>query len=175
MNAAIAAARGREGCKDRLDGGAAVAYMCTVNMWTIHLTCRALPMPITGRPETTDAWRLLPLTDLSYQILLALGGAPLHGYAILQTIAARTGGRIEPESGTLYTAIRRLRRDGLIDEATEADGADAAPTDARRGRSYGLTELGREVLALESRRLAELVDEARARQVLPARGAARGS
>lgn len=105
-----------------------------------------------------DPWRILPLTDLSYQILLALGGEPLHGYAILQTITERTDGRLAPESGTLYTAIRRLRRDGLIDGAGEPEG--------RRGRSYGLTEWGREVLRLESRRLADLVAEARRRQVI---------
>lgn len=128
-------------------------------------------MSTLGQPGRSEAWRLLPLTDLSYQILLALSGSPLHGYAILQTISARTGGRIEPESGTLYTAVRRLRRDGLIDEADVAGGATG---DARRGRSYGLTELGREVLALESRRLAELVDEARARRVLSEPGEAHG-
>lgn len=110
-----------------------------------------------------DPWRFLPLTDLSFQILLALTGDPLHGYAILQTIGRRTDGRLEPESGTLYTAIRRLRRDGLI------EGAEAPA--GRRGRSYRLTELGREVLRLESERLAALVAEARRREVI-ARGTA---
>lgn len=106
-----------------------------------------------------DAWRFLPLTDLSYQILLALTGEPLHGYAILKAIAARTGGRIEPESGTLYTAIRRLVRDGLLESREAAEGG-------RRGRSYGLTARGREVLGLESRRLAGLVAEARRKHVI---------
>lgn len=108
-----------------------------------------------------DPWRFLPLTDLSYQILLAVTSESLHGYAILQAIAARTGGRIEPESGTLYTAIRRLRRDGLLRiEGTASEG--------RRGRSYGLTGLGRAVLALESRRMAGLVREARSAGILKA-------
>jgi DNA-binding PadR family transcriptional regulator len=115
---------------------------------------------------TLGTWQYLPLTDLSYQILLALAGEPLHGYAILRTISARTHGRLEPESGTLYTAIRRLRRDGLIDGA----GAPAG----RRGRSYGLTERGREVLRLESERLADLVAEARRRDVIAGAAAGRG-
>jgi PadR family transcriptional regulator PadR len=106
-----------------------------------------------------DPWEALPLTDLSYQILLALAGTTLHGYAILQTISRRTGGRLEPESGTLYTAVRRLRRDGLIDVEEE-------PTEGRRGRRYGLTKLGREVLELESRRLRGLVEEARRKSLL---------
>lgn len=115
---------------------------------------------LSSGPADVQEW--LPLTDLSYQVLLAVSGSPLHGYAILQTISGRTGGRIEPESGTLYTAIRRLRRDGLI------EAVDVAPAsgDSRRGRSYGLTALGRRVLVLESERLADLVEEARERRVL---------
>ncbi len=115
----------------------------------------------------TPPWHLLPLTDLSYQILLALTGDPLHGYAILQTIAARTEGRLEPESGTLYTAIRRLKRDGLLEPAADAG-------EGRRGRSYALTALGREVLHLESERLAGLVAEARRRDVLGGEAPAHG-
>ena len=113
-----------------------------------------------------DPWSMLPLTDLSYQILLALARRPAHGYAVLRTIAARTDGRLEPASGTLYTAIRRLERDGLVRH-------DGAP-EGRRGRVWALTSLGREVLRLESERLAALVAEARRSSVLPARGEARG-
>jgi DNA-binding PadR family transcriptional regulator len=109
-----------------------------------------------------DAWAFLPLTDLSFQVLLALTGEPLHGYAILKTIEARTDGRLQPESGTLYTAIRRLQRDGLLDVDDVGEG--------RRGRSYRLTVLGREVVQLESERLAALVREARARRVLQPEG-----
>ncbi len=105
-----------------------------------------------------SGWHLVPLTDLSFQILLALTDEPLHGYAILKLIEARTDGRLQPESGTLYTAIRRLKRDGLIDAGASGAG--------RRGRSYQMTDLGREVLRLESRRLADLVEEARSRHVL---------
>lgn len=117
---------------------------------------------------TDEPWSLLPLTDLSYQILLAVAGEPLHGYAILRIIAERTGGRIEPESGTLYTAIRRLARDRLIEPARGPE------VGGRRGRSYALTALGREVVRLESRRLADLVAEARRRDVLAGGAGAAG-
>jgi len=116
---------------------------------------------------TDDAWKHLPLTDLSYQILLSLADEARHGYAILKTIAERTDGRIEPASGTLYTAIRRLAGDGLLE-------GDPDPSDGRRGKSYRLTPLGRRVLAQESRRLAGLVAEARRRDVLPAEGSPGG-
>jgi DNA-binding PadR family transcriptional regulator len=113
-----------------------------------------------------NAWRFIPLTDLSFQVLLALTGEPLHGYAILKTIEARTDGRLQPESGTLYTAIRRLRRDGLLN--VDSSGA------GRRGRSYRLTGLGREVVRLESERLADLVQEARSRRILQPEGSGHG-
>lgn len=114
----------------------------------------------------SDAWRFIPLTDLSFQVLLALTGEPLHGYAILKTIEARTDGRLQPESGTLYTAIRRLARDGLL----HVDDVGAG----RRGRSYRLSDAGREVVRLESERLAALVREARERRVLQPEGGNRG-
>lgn len=113
-----------------------------------------------------DAWHFIPLTDLSFQVLLALTGEPLHGYAILKTIEARTDGRLQPESGTLYTAIRRLRRDGLLD--VDSSGA------GRRGKSYRLTDLGHEVVRLECERLADLVREARSRRILQPEGGGRG-
>ena len=101
-----------------------------------------------------DDWSYLPLTDLSYQILLVLARESLHGYGILQAIAARTNGRLEPDTGTLYTAIRRLHRDALLRPA----GNEGSK---HRGRRYGLTALGRRVLRLESARLADLVFEAK--------------
>lgn len=110
--------------------------------------------------SSSELWDLLPLTDLSYQILLALAGDSMHGYALLQTISDRTEGRIRPDTGTLYTALRRLRRDGFLS-------ARESPEDSRRTRSYDLTDRGRKLLELESRRLARLVAEARARSVLP--------
>lgn len=107
----------------------------------------------------TDLWHHLPLTDLSYQILLTLAGTPMHGYALLQAISDRTDGRLRPDTGTLYTALRRLHRDGMLS-------ASESTADTRRTRNYDLTERGRELLELESRRLEKLVAEAHARNVL---------
>lgn len=110
--------------------------------------------------RSTEAF--LPLTHVVYHVLLSLSGNPRHGYGIIKDVAARTGGRLELEAGTLYGAIKRLRDDGLIEE-------EKAPeqTDARR-RYYGLTQLGRRVLRAESERLADLVELAREARVLPA-------
>jgi DNA-binding PadR family transcriptional regulator len=113
-----------------------------------------------------DPGSFLPLTHVVYHILLSLSGDRRHGYGIIKNVAERTDGRLELEAGTLYAAVKRLRDDGLIEEA------EAPPdTDARR-RYYGLTRLGRAVLRAESERLEELVELARDARILPARGEA---
>src|SRR4029453_19583513 len=47
-------------------------------------------------------------------ILLALGDAELHGYAIMQKVSHDTSGRICLGAGTLYGAIKRLTAARLI-------------------------------------------------------------
>ncbi len=104
---------------------------------------------------------LLPLTPVAFEILLALAGEDLHGYAILQAVDARLGGLLPLRTGTLYRSLARLLDDGLIEE-TEGD---------ERRRFYRITSHGREVAALEAERLAGQVAAARARRLLPARKA----
>ncbi len=103
----------------------------------------------------------LPLGDLTFQILLALGEQPSHGYAIGREIEERTGGRLRPTTGALYQALKRLRDEGLV--APDTDAAASSP-DARR-KYFRLTELGRQVTAAEARRLDGLVATARARHL----------
>jgi DNA-binding PadR family transcriptional regulator len=54
-----------------------------------------------------------------FHILIALAYGDQHGYAIMQDVAARTGGRLRLSPGTLYGAIARLLEDGLIQELAE--------------------------------------------------------
>jgi DNA-binding PadR family transcriptional regulator len=74
-------------------------------------------------------------------ILTSLASGAKHGYALLQDIEQFAGVRLGP--GTLYGAIARLERRGLI-EAVGAEG---------RRRPYRLSEAGAEAL---ERQLAEL-------------------
>ena len=104
-----------------------------------------------------------PLTPLTYQVLLAMAEAPLHGYGVIKEVAERTGGEMELEAGTLYAAIKRLRDEKVIEVAPTPEGAHG---DSRR-RYYRLTSLGRDVLRRESERLLELVELARAKKILP--------
>ncbi len=53
------------------------------------------------------------MSDPVLHILLALSDRPRHGYAIVQEIEKRTGGEVVLGTGTLYTALKRLRRRGV--------------------------------------------------------------
>jgi DNA-binding PadR family transcriptional regulator len=114
-----------------------------------------------------DARRFLPLTHLSFEVLLALAGSDRHGYGIVKEIERRSAGVIAPGTGTLYVALHRLLEDGLIEESDRRP-AKAGGDDARR-RYYRLAPLGRAVAQAEAERLAASVDAARANQLLPAR------
>lgn len=114
-------------------------------------------------PEARDVLELLPLTHVSYHLLLAIADKPLHGYGIIKEVAARTDGRIDLEAGTLYAAIKRLSDDGLLDEAAPPRKGN---TDSRR-KYYRLTLFGRRVLRAESQRLVSLIDLAREKKILP--------
>ncbi len=111
-----------------------------------------------------DPRAFLPLTHLSYQVLLALADDNRHGYGIIKEVRARTGGEMELETGTLYTALKRLKDEGLIDIVPPAE---LPAGDNERRRVYRLTPFGTEVLAAESRRLAALVGVAVEKRVLP--------
>lgn len=101
-------------------------------------------------PAPTDH----PLPELAFNVLLALGGEPRHGYAIIQDIEARTGAQSTVRSGTLYAVLQSLHSRGLIADAAAPDGVD------RRRRYYRITGAGREAVAREASRLAGLVRRA---------------
>lgn len=110
-----------------------------------------------------DPRSFLPLTPLAFHVLLAVAESPLHGYAVIQEVSARTEGLIQLRSGTLYTLLQRLVQLGLIHEPHERP--PEADDDSRR-RYYGLTDLGRSVLKGDLRRLDAAVSEGRRKRVL---------
>jgi DNA-binding PadR family transcriptional regulator len=113
--------------------------------------------------QNSQVQSLLPLTHLTYHVLLVLAGTKLHGYGIIKDVYERTGGVMDLETGTLYAAIKRLRDDGLIEVAEPP--VDGDSTDSRR-RYYQLTDFGGAVLAAESERLAALVGLAREKNLV---------
>lgn len=88
------------------------------------------------------------------RVLLALGDQCLHGYAIMQTARDRSDGLIALLPGTLYSTLRRMVRDGLVEEVDPPKHSES--TDSRR-RYYRVTRSGRELAAAETRRMAALV------------------
>lgn len=107
-----------------------------------------------------------PLTTPVFQILLALIDQPLHGYAIIQDIEARTGGEVMLTASTLYAALKRLLDTGLIDELKRAP-AGVTDDDPRR-RYYRLGPAGMTAARSEAARLERQAALARDKRLLPA-------
>ena len=114
--------------------------------------------------ELSDPGSFLPLPTAVFHILVALGDRDRHGYSIMQDVAARTGGNVRLSAGTLYSSIRRMLEQGLIEELRDSPDPDSQ--DERR-RYYRLTRLGREVAVADARRLSELLSQARATGLIP--------
>jgi DNA-binding PadR family transcriptional regulator len=107
---------------------------------------------------------LLPLPPATFHILVALADRELHGYAIIQDIAARTQGAVRLGAGTLYRTIHRMLEQGLLLETQERP--DPALDDERR-RYYRILPFGMAVARAESRRLAGMITLARAKGLAP--------
>ncbi|MFL5917507.1 MAG: PadR family transcriptional regulator [Gaiellaceae bacterium] len=76
---------------------------------------------------------------LDPMILSVLAGEPLHGYAVIEELKLRSGGELDLPEGTVYPALHRLERRGLLRSAwTRVEG--------RRRRIYRLTPPGRREL-----------------------------
>jgi DNA-binding PadR family transcriptional regulator len=95
-----------------------------------------------------------PLSTPALHILLALGSDAKHGYAIMQSIVERSGGKIRILPGTLYSTIKKMLADRLVEECPPPRDADS--DDARR-RYYRVTKAGRAAAREETERLALLV------------------
>ena len=108
----------------------------------------------------------VPLKSNWFHILLSLAGGEQHGYAIMQEVLERSGGKVRLWPATLYGSLKRLIGQGLIVESGERPAPEL--DDARR-RYYKMTTLGQQVLELESQRLKDLVRVLRAKRRQEAR------
>jgi DNA-binding PadR family transcriptional regulator len=109
---------------------------------------------------------LLPLPQATFHILLAVADEDRHGYGIIGDIEQRTGGGLRLSAGTLYRSIQRMVEQDLI---VETDERPAPEFDDGRRRYYRITGFGRRVAQAEARRLASLVEQARAIGLMPGR------
>ena len=79
---------------------------------------------------------------LDGMLLAALEAEPRHGYAIIEVLRAGSGGQFDLPTGTVYPALHRLERAGLVHASWSVHGG-------RRRRVYRLTADGRHALAGE--------------------------
>jgi DNA-binding PadR family transcriptional regulator len=103
------------------------------------------------------------LTPAVFYLLLALSEGERHGYELMKKVTRDSGGAMQMGPGTLYGSIKRMLKQGLIEEAD--DRPDSTLTDERR-RYYRVTEAGRAALTTELRRFAGALDVAGARRLV---------
>lgn len=87
----------------------------------------------------------VPMTETGFYILLCLR-SPNHGYGIVQKVKEITNNEIVLGPGTMYGSLTKMEKDGLIEFIREEN----------KRKIYQITELGREVLELELRRIERL-------------------
>ena len=87
----------------------------------------------------------VPMTETAFYILLCLR-RPNHGYGIVQTVDRMTDGEVKLAPGTMYGSLSKMEKDGVIRFVSEED----------KRKLYELTELGRELLELELKRIERL-------------------
>ena len=97
----------------------------------------------------------LPLQPHVLQILLSLIQREMHGYSLIKDIGARTEGEMVLGTSTLYAAIKRMVKAGLLEEIQRPADSDSA--DDRR-RYYRATPFGRGVAREEALRIRRLDD-----------------
>jgi PadR family transcriptional regulator PadR len=72
-------------------------------------------------------------------LLAVLEPGPRHGYAVIEALRVGSGGTLDVPTGTVYPALHRLERAGLITSSWETVGG-------RRRRAYRLTLAGESAL-----------------------------
>jgi transcriptional regulator len=81
---------------------------------------------------------------LDLLLLSIVEDGPLHGYAVIEELRRRSGDALDLPEGTVYPALHRLERAGLLASSWD----DSA---GRRRRTYAITRDGKRAVA-EKRR-----------------------
>ena len=107
--------------------------------------------------------KLDPLPSAALNILLALAGEELHGYAIMRQVEQQTYGRVRLGPGTLYGSLRTLLEASLIKELDDSSDSEGS---SERRRCYRLTSAGLKRVRSEVEGLAQTLRVARAKRIL---------
>jgi transcriptional regulator len=89
---------------------------------------------------------------LDFIILQSLRWGPCHGYGIVQRIRTQSGSVLQVETGSLYPALQRLKRQGAIAQEWGVSETN------RRVRMYRLTTKGRARLSAERSKWEQLTE-----------------
>src|SRR5216684_785575 len=89
---------------------------------------------------------------LDLLLLATLRAEPAHGYAIIERLRLRSGGAFHLSEGTIYPALNRLERQGLLSSRWIED-------EARRRRVYSLTAHGWDTLQRGMRQWNQFADD----------------
>jgi len=109
---------------------------------------------------------LLPLPVAHLHILLALADGETHGYAIMSEVEVLTDGSVTMGPGTLYGAVKRMLKVGLVEETDERPDPEL---DDERRRYYRLSGFGVRVLDAEVARMEQLARAAQTRRMVGSR------
>jgi len=96
-------------------------------------------MTFSKKNEQRDLFR----GALEMMVLRSVLREPMHGYALVQHIKQRSNELLQVEEGSLYPALQRLLKEGLVKAEWEISASN------RRVRTYRITPAGREHLERE--------------------------
>ena len=101
------------------------------------------PLAVEDAGDSHQRPKLERYGDTLFLVLKTLSLAPMHGWGISQRVQQISRGVLEVNQGSLYPALQRLEKDGLIT-------SEWGTTDNnRRARYYRLTAAGRRALGEE--------------------------
>lgn len=92
----------------------------------------------------------VPMTETGFYILYCLQ-EEMHGYNVGKKVREMTGGEVTISPGTMYGTLSKMEKDGLIVFVREEE----------KRKLYIATELGREILHLEKKRIERLYKNSR--------------
>ena len=92
----------------------------------------------------------IPMTETGFYILFCLQDE-MHGYNIGKRVKELTGGAITISPGTMYGSLAKMEKDGLIAFVCEEE----------KRKLYRITELGRQILDVEMKRIERLYQNSR--------------
>lgn len=96
----------------------------------------------------------MPMTETGFYILYCLQNE-MHGYNIIQKVKKMTNGDVTIGAGTMYGSLSKMEKDGLIQFVKEEE----------KRKSYIITDLGKEILNIELKRIERLYKNSRGEYV----------